>query len=323
MSSTLIFAAALFIIDGDVDTRFLNKNKAMRAAVAQLLEQSPQQFRLFLEELGFDPVRDLKRVEFRLSIPAGEPGPKDKDDLFVIVHGNFHPKRIHSSWAKAKKHTPIKQIKLEGKTAYDGGPKQPMFVIESNKKVLFGMKDVLRQALRGELPKMRKVPPFLRQSKAWVRFRSTPEARKKILKEQQASPFAEIHEIQLRAALVGETLEAKMRMRMRSPEAATGMKMMVNLGLMNSNHPSSMKLGRSLSYRIQGNTLMVDFKMKVAELMALQPPPPPAPGRGGLRIIKEPRKSGGPGSQVGPGPAGQMGPPGGMGPGNQQRPGGR
>ena len=187
MSSALIFAAALFIIDGDVDMRAFNKNKATRAAVAQLLAESPEQFRMFLEELGFDPLRDLKRVEFRLSVPAGKPGPKDKDDMFVTVHGKFHPKRIHSSWAKAKKHTPIKQIKLEGRTAYEGGAGEPMFVVESAKKVLFGMKPALRQALRGELPKMRKVPPFLRQSKAWLRFRTTPEARKKILKEQKAN----------------------------------------------------------------------------------------------------------------------------------------
>ena len=107
------------------------------------------------------------------------------------------------------------------------------------------------------------------------------------MQQKQGSPLAEIHEMQVKGWLEGEVLKLKMRLRTRHPDAANGIKMMVSLGLMNSNHPSSMKLGQALSYRVQGSMLSMDFSMKLRELMALRPPPPPPPGRGGPRVIRE------------------------------------
>ena len=71
--------------------------------------------------------------------------------------------------------------------------------------------------------------------------------------------------MQVKGWLEGEVLKLKMRLRTRHPDAANGIKMMVSLGLMNSNHPSSMKLGQALSYRVQGSMLSMDFSMKLRE----------------------------------------------------------
>ena len=280
--NSLVLAAAVFIIDGEVNVTDFKKSKSVQRAAAQFLQDAPPQFKSFIEEIGFRPMRDLDHVKFRMTQPIN---PDKPGEPLVTLKGRFKPKRIHSSWAKNKDKTAIKQIKIAGKTAYAGNPNTPMFAMESARVIQAGYRPMVEQALKGTLPALRALPPFLRDAKAWLRFRSTSQARKLILKQQEASPLAEIHEIQVKGWLKADKLHAKMRIRARSPEAASGIQMMVSLGLLNSNHPSSMKLGRAMKFRVQGSTLSIDFKMKLNELTALRPPPAPAPGRGGPKVI--------------------------------------
>ncbi len=287
MISALVLSAAVFVVDGQVNVKGLTQQKIVKKALRQLLKEGPPQLQPFLQEIGFNPLRDLDRVTVRMtqSVDKNEPG----DPLFVL-DGRFAPKRIHSSWAKNKNNTRIQAKKIAGKTSYEGRPNAPMFAIDSKKRVYVGHKSMVTKAIKGQLPQLRRVPPFLRDAKVWFRFRTTAEARRQVRKNQQV--LAEIHEIQARAGLVGSDVKANIRLRTRNADSASGMKMMISLGLMNSNHPSSMRLGRALSYRIQGSTLMIDFSMPLRQLMALRPPPPPPPGRGGPRVIKVKPKAG-------------------------------
>ena len=287
--NSLMLAAAVFIIDGDVDFAHFAKAKPVKRAVLAYLNDAPKGLKTFLSETGFRPLRDLNRIQVRMKQPINEDQPGEP---LVTLNGRFKPQRIQSSWAKNKKTTSIKRVKLAGKTAYVGQTNAPMFAIDSPRRIYAGYQPLVKKALQGQLDPLRKLPPFLRESKAWFRFRTTSQARKLIMKQNQGSPLAEVHEMQVKGWLEGEVLKLKMRLRTRHPDAANGIKMMVNLGLLNSNHPSSMRLGRALKYRVQGSTLSIDFSMKVSHLMALRPPPPPPPGRGGPTIIKEKPKGG-------------------------------
>ena len=289
MINALVLSAAVFIIDGEVDVKGLAKAKPAKRALVQFMKEGPPQLEPFLKEIGFNPLRDLDRLSFRMTQPVdkNEPG-----DPLIVMDGRFHPKRIHSSWAKNKNKTRIVARKIAGKTSYEGRPNSPIFAVDSKNRIVAGHKSMVTKALNGKLEKLRKIPPFLRDAKLWFRFRSTAEARRHILKTQEASPMAEIHEIQARAGLAGDKVKAKFRIRTRSPDAASGIKLMISMGLMNSNHPSSMRLGRALSYRIQGSTLSIDFSMPLQQIMALRAPPPPPPGRGGPKVIKVKPKAG-------------------------------
>ena len=280
--NSVMLAAAVFIIDGEIKIADFTKSKSVKNTVTQYLNAAPPQLKAFLQETGFQPMRDLDHISFRMTQPIN---PDKPGEPLVTLKGRFKPKRIHSSWAKNKDKTAIKQLKIAGKTAYAGNVNTPMFAVESNRVIQAGYRPMVEKALKGTLAPLRALPPFLRDSKAWLRFRSTSQARKLILKQQEASPLAEIHEIQVKGWLKADKLHAKMRLRTRSPEAASGIQMMVSLGLLNSNHPSSMKLGRAMKFRVQGSTLSIDFAMKLNEMAALRPPPAAAPGRGGPRII--------------------------------------
>ena len=287
--NSLVLAAAVFIIDGDIDFAHFAQAKPVKRAVQAYLKSAPKGLKTFLAETGFRPLRDLKQVQIRMKQPINEDQPGEP---LITLKGRFKPQRIHSSWAKNKNTTSIKRVTIAGKAAYVGQTNAPMFAVDSPRLIYAGYQPLVEKALKGQLDPLRKLPPFLRQSKAWLRFRTTSQARKLIMKQNQGSPLAEIHEMQVKGWLEGEVLKLKMRLRTRHPDAANGIKLMVSLGLMNSNHPSSMKLGQALKYRVQGSTLSIDFSMKVRNLMALRPPPPPPPGRGGPTIIKEKPKDG-------------------------------
>lgn len=282
--NSLMLATAVFIVDGEIKADQFRAQRAVKKAVVQFLETAPKELKNFLSETGFRPLKDLDQVRFRMTQPVNLDVPPEP---LVTLKGRFKPKRIHSSWAKNKDSTAIKRTKIAGKTAYVGGANSPMFAIESPGVIHAGYRSTVEKALKGQLDPLRKLPPFLRGAKAWLRVRSTSQARRAIMQQKQGSPLAEIHEMQVKGWLEGEVLKLKMRLRTRHPDAANGIKLMVSLGLMNSNHPSSMKLGQALSYRVQGSMLSMDFSMKLRELMALRPPPPPPPGRGGPRVIRE------------------------------------
>jgi len=287
--NSLVLAAAVFIVDGELDVAHFAKSKPVKRAIQSYLKDAPKGLRTFLKETGFRPLRDLTQIQLRMKQPINEDQPGEP---LVTLNGRFKPTRIHSSWAKNKKTTSIRRVKIGGKSAYVGQTNAPMFAIDSPRRIYAGYQPLVEKALKGQLEPLRKLPPFLRGSKAWFRFRTTSQARKLIMKQNQGSPLAEVHELQVKGWLEGELLKLKMRLRTRHPDAANGIKMMVNLGLLNSNHPSSMKLGQALKYRVQGSTLSIDFSMKLRNLMALRPPPPPPPGRGGPTIIKEKPKGG-------------------------------
>jgi len=287
--NSLVLAAAVFIVDGEINIDHFAKTKPVQQALKAYLKDAPKGLKTFLNETGFRPLRDLKQIQLRMKQPINEDQPGEP---LVTLKGRFKPSRIHSSWAKNKNTTPIRRTKIAGKVAYVSQSNAPMFAIDSPRVIYAGYQPLVEKALKGQLDPLRKLPPFLRNSKAWFRFRTTSQARKAIMKQNEGSPLAEIHEMQVKGWLEGEVLKLKMRLRTRHPDAATGIKLMVSLGLMNSNHPSSMKLGRALKYRVQGSTLSIDFSMKLRHLMALRPPPPPPPGRGGPTIIKEKPKNG-------------------------------
>ena len=101
------------------------------------MADAPAELQKLLKEIGFKPLRDLDRVEISMRQEIENP----QTAPMFVVHGNFSPTRIHSSWAKAKKekNTPVKATKLHGKTAYEGPEDTPLFVIDSKKKVIIGL----------------------------------------------------------------------------------------------------------------------------------------------------------------------------------------
>ena len=302
----VLLSAAAFLVDGEVDLKPFRANPSVTAAVQRLLAEGPPPLRQFLEEIGLDPLRDVDRVKLRLRQPvSGRVGAP-----LAVLEGRFHPKRIHSSWAKNKSKTGIKAKKLHGKTSYEGSPGTPMFAVDSARRILVGHKNVVGQAIAGTLPKARKIPPFLRGAPVWMRFSIDETARRELARREPGSPMVEIHEVQLRAKLVGDRVKAKVRVRTDSPDVASGLSLMLSVGLTTQTHPSSIKLGRSMKTRVQGNVLLIDFDMRVNEMMALRPPPMGAPGR------RSNMGSGGGGPQGGPGMGqpprgarGRMGPP--------------
>jgi hypothetical protein len=95
--NSLVLAAAVFIIDGEVNVTDFKKSKSVQRAAAQFLQDAPPQFKGFIEEIGFRPMRDLDHIKFRMTQPIN---PDKPGEPLVTLKGRFKPKRIHSSWAK-------------------------------------------------------------------------------------------------------------------------------------------------------------------------------------------------------------------------------
>ena len=98
----LVLAAAVFIIDGDIDVAHFAKAKPVKRAVQAYLKTAPKGLKTFLKETGFRPLRDLNRIQIRMKQPINEDQPGEP---LITLKGRFKPQRIHSSWAKNKNTT--------------------------------------------------------------------------------------------------------------------------------------------------------------------------------------------------------------------------
>jgi hypothetical protein len=275
MSLTLLAASLALVVDGSFDVRAVAKNPTVQSEVRRLIASGPPQMRTFFSELGFEPLRDLKRVQvlLRESLDQGKGAP------LVVLHGRFSPQRIHSSWAKNKSKTAIRAIQFHGKPAYAGSPYNPMFVVDSKSKIIIGPESDVAAMVQGKTQILKKVPPFLRNAPLWVRATFGAEARKALRRRSPQAPQADVEELQLRAQIKGKWVHAKARVRTVTSVAASGLKIMMAMGLANSRQPSLMRLGKALKMRVQGKTLMIDFKMRLDDLMGLRLSPQGKPSR--------------------------------------------
>ena len=123
MNLVLLSGALALVVDGSIDVKSFRKNATFRSEARNFMADVPAELQKFLKEIGFKPLRDLDRVEISMRQEIENP----QTAPMFVVHGNFSPTRIHSSWAKAKKekNTPVKATKLHGKTILCNQRKSP------------------------------------------------------------------------------------------------------------------------------------------------------------------------------------------------------
>ena len=82
--NSLALAAAVFIIDGDIDVAHFAKAKPVKRAVQAYLKTAPKGLKTFLAETGFRPLRDLNRIQIRMKQPINEDQPGEPWFCFMM-----------------------------------------------------------------------------------------------------------------------------------------------------------------------------------------------------------------------------------------------
>ena len=165
--------AAAVLLSMVISMRSFREKLNGQACGSGVPQTAPKGPKTFLVRNRFSTIRDLNRIQVRMKQPINEDQPGEP---LITLNGRFKPQRIQSSWAKTKRQrrssgprSPVRQPMLDKPTA-------PMFAIESPGVIYAGYRSTVEKALKGQLDPLRKLPPFLRESKAWFRVRSTSQA---------------------------------------------------------------------------------------------------------------------------------------------------
>ena len=269
MTSLLLGAALTLVINGEADLKSVRHNRVLKSQIQKLLKSSPPQLQALLKELGIEPLRHVDRVQVALRHYAGS----QKEEPIVILHGRFSPKKFRKVWAATKQDTGLKETSILGKKAYEGKGRLPMFVVESDRKVLVGRRHDLEQAMKGRM-NSKGLPKHMRQAHVWFRVQHTLDGRQIVGSQAKQDPIVDLVEFQLHASLKGAWLHGGVEVETTSETAAKELEVMLShrFGALRQT------LKKQLQVRVKKNRLSIALKMRVAEFVKLRlPVVPPAP----------------------------------------------